>query len=168
MRFHLGDARRDVPHARGAARHGGRHAAAAPITYNFSGTLLHGPGSDPGNTAVTGQFTLDADTSTITGFDFQTPVGQIAAGGWTPSLWAYTPAYSPADNIVRLFFTNGSGTFLQLIFQTTLASFDGSTFYTEVIMPTFSTATRASLRCEDYSGTGPCYGLYSTAFASEK
>jgi hypothetical protein len=143
-----------------------RHAAAAPITYDFSGTLSHGPGSDPGNTAVIGQFTIDADTSTITGFDFQTPVGQIAAGGWTPYLWAYTPAYSPAANVVRLLFSNGSGTLLSLIFQTTLASFDGSTFYTGLLMPTSTTATGAGLRCEDYTSTGPCYGLYTTAFAS--
>jgi hypothetical protein len=50
-------------------------AAASAITYDFSGTLDHGPSSDPSNTTVTGQFTIDFDTATITAFDFLMPGG---------------------------------------------------------------------------------------------
>jgi hypothetical protein len=43
------------------------------MTYDFSGTLQHGPVADSTNTSITGQFTIDVDTQTITDFDFLTP-----------------------------------------------------------------------------------------------
>jgi hypothetical protein len=81
-----------------------RPAAATAITYDFSGTLGHGPVGDPSNTSVTGQFTIDFDTQSITAFHFQTPVIDIDPSQWTASLQMYTPAYLPADNFVNLLF----------------------------------------------------------------
>ena len=58
-----------------------RPAAAAAITYDFSATLDHGPSGDLGNTAVTGQFTIDFDTASITAFNFLMPGGgEVDAG----------------------------------------------------------------------------------------
>jgi hypothetical protein len=106
-----------------------RPAAATSITYDFSGTLQHGPYLDPTNKTVTGQFTIDFDTQTITGFDFQAPGAEVTPSTWYSALFTYTPAVNPVDNFVQLAFFNGDGT-LVLVFRTTLAAFDGSTFYT--------------------------------------
>jgi hypothetical protein len=109
-----------------------RPAAATAITYDFSGTLQFGPYADPTNKSITGQFTIDFDTQTITGFDFQTPSGEVSASTWYSALFMHTPALAPADNFVQLAFFNGDGT-LVLLFRTTLDAFDGNTFYTSSI-----------------------------------
>jgi hypothetical protein len=121
-----------------------RPAAAAAITYDFSGTLQH---SVNGNDTVTGQFTIDFGASSITAFDFSTPTGQIDPTDWGSILVAYTPASSPAANFVELaFFSHGQ--YLWLLFQTTLGSFDGNTFYTgKVQFP--GGATGSELFCTD-------------------
>jgi hypothetical protein len=140
-------------------------AAATAITYDFSGTLLHGPASDPGNTSVTGQFTIDFDTQSITAFHFQTPVIEIDDSQWTPSLQAFTPAYLPKDNFVKLTFGNGPISNLTLLFQTTLASFDASTFYPHFISPTSSTSAGSGLVCYESAWT-PCVGFFGAPFTS--
>jgi hypothetical protein len=108
-----------------------RPAAATAITYDFSGTLVYAPFSDPTNKTITGQFTLDFDTQTITDFDFQTPTGEITPSTWYSQLFTYT-GISPVADFVHLAFFNGDGG-LALLFKTTLDAFDGSTFYTDLV-----------------------------------
>ncbi len=108
------------------------NAAAAAMTYDFSGTFLYGSASDATDTAISGQFTIDLDSQTITAFDFHTPAGELTPSTWFSGVFPFTPAVNPADNFVLLSFFNGDGT-LALLFRTTLAAFDGSTFYTGVI-----------------------------------
>jgi hypothetical protein len=136
----------------------GRVQADSTATYNFSATLLQ----KIGNSLVTGQFTLDKTNGTVTSFDFVTPVEDISSTGtspvWTPTLYNVT-AISPNLPFVDLVFIPGGGLnppdALILIFQTTLAGFDPSTFYTGVIElsggPTYST-----LSCQN--GCSPSYG----------
>jgi hypothetical protein len=103
-------------------------AHAAPITYDFSGKLANAIG---GNDSVVGQFTLDATTASITAFSFSTPTGLIDASRYAPFVESIT-ATSPAADFVHIFFgdtTDPANDYLNLLFQTTLASFDGSTFY---------------------------------------
>jgi hypothetical protein len=142
-----------------------RPAAAMAITYDFSGTLSHGPGGDPGNTGVTGQFTIDFDTQSITAAHFLTPVTEIDASQWTPVLQTYTPAYSPATDFVKLSFVAGPVASLTLLFQTTLASFDGSTFYPHFILSTSSLATGSGLVCQESAWTS-CVGFFGAPFVS--
>jgi hypothetical protein len=112
----------------------GPPAAAAVITYDFTGTFAQGPFSDPTNDTITGQFTLDTDARTITAFTFLTPVATVSPGPWIAELFEYTPAVNPADNFVQLAINNfDSQGRLWLLFRTTLAAFDGSTFYTGVV-----------------------------------
>lgn len=141
-----------------------RPAAATAITYDFSGTLRLNPVPGSTDTAVTGQFTIDFDSQTITAFDFQTPIGAVDASHYTPHLYVYAPAYSPADNFVRLYFEDGpANDFLGLIFRTTLSAFDGSTFYTLAMMPTEFTGTSSGFGCGPASG---CPGFLATNFTS--
>ena len=116
-------------------------AHAAPITYDFSGTLANPIG---GNDSVVGQFTLDATTASITAFSFDTPAGIIDASHYTPFVFEVT-ALSPAADFVRVIFEGNfdpAADHLHLIFQTTLASFDGSTFYPGAISgPGYSDAS---------------------------
>jgi hypothetical protein len=137
-----------------------RPAAAVAITYDFSATLDHGPASDPGNTAVTGQFTIDFDTATITAYDFLMPGGGEvnASHGYTSYLFTYTPAVNPADNFVQLAFQNyASGGTLWLLFRTTLAAFDGSTFYTGVV-DVDGGSTGSGFACRYDDGCGVQFG----------
>jgi hypothetical protein len=140
-----------------------RPAAAAAITYDFSGTLAHGTSADPGNTSVTGQFTIDFDTQSVTAFHFLTPVIEIDASQWTPVLRTYTPAHSPAANFVQVSFEAGPISSLTLLFQTTLASFDGSTFYPHFILSTSSQATGSGLVCQESAWTS-CVGFFGAPF----
>jgi hypothetical protein len=107
-------------------------AAAAAITYDFTGTFDHGPTSDPTNNTISGQFTIDFTSQTITAFDFHTPSGDVTPTNWVSQIFQFTPAVNPADNFVLLSFFNGDGT-LALVFRTTLGAFDGSTFYTGLV-----------------------------------
>jgi hypothetical protein len=135
-----------------------RPAAAAAITYDFSGTLQHGVN---GNNTVTGQFTIDFATGSITAFDFSAPTGHIDPTDWHPILVTYTPATSPAANFVELAFVS-HGQYLWLLFQTTLGSFDGSTFYTGLVQSP-SGSTNSQLFCLD---APTCNASLASAFAS--
>jgi hypothetical protein len=133
-------------------------AAAAPITYDFSGTLQHGVN---GNDTVTGQFTIDFGTNSITAFDLSAPTGTIDATHWTAFLYVYTPAVSPADNFVQLAFLS-SGNYLWLLFRTTPGSFDGSTFYTGTVQGP-SGVSNSQLFCMD---APTCNPTVASAFVS--
>ena len=136
-----------------------RPAAALAITYDFSATLAHGPSGDPGNTAVTGQFTIDFDTATITAFDFLMPGGGEvdASHGYVAELILYTPAVNPADNFVQLAINDyDSGGTLWLLFRTTLAAFDGNTFYTGGV-DVDGGGTGSGFNCR-YDGCGAQFG----------
>jgi hypothetical protein len=136
-----------------------RPVAASTITYDFAATLDHGPLSDPGNTAVTGQFTIDFNTATITAYEFLIPGGGVVdpGQGYTPFLFTYTPAVSPADNFVQLAFENGnSGGTLWLLFRTTLDAFDGNTFYPGYV-EVDGGATNSGFVCR-YDGCGANFG----------
>lgn len=86
--------------------------------YDFSGTLGIAIG---GSTSVTGTFAIDFSTSSITAFDFSTPVGTIDPPSWTGSYSTYTGT-NPVIPFVELDFKS-SGGFMILIFQTDPTSF---------------------------------------------
>jgi hypothetical protein len=140
-------------------------ASATAITYDVSGTLSHGPSGDPGNTSVTGQFTIDFDTQSTIAFHVLTPVIDIDASQWTPVLQTYTPAYLPATDFVRLSFGAGPVSALTLLFQTTLTLFDGSAFCPHFILSTSSQATGSGLVCQE-SGWTSCAGFFGASFVS--
>jgi hypothetical protein len=129
-------------------------------TFNFSGTLANPVNGDA---SVTGQFTLDLTNETITAFDFITPVETISSTGnspiWTPTLFAVT-AISPNAPFVDLIFIPGGGLnppdAFELLFQTTLAAFDVSSFYTGVVVLSGG-PTQSNLSCEN-----GCNGYGST------
>jgi hypothetical protein len=107
--------------------------ADSAMTYSFSGTLTNGIN---GNNTVSGQFTLDTTNAIITAFDFTTPIGDINSPSWFASVFTFTPAFDPATDFVQLFFAhNGPGhfPFMDLVFETPLSTFSGSTFYTGVV-----------------------------------
>jgi hypothetical protein len=122
------------------------------LNFDFSGTLAN---PYRGNGSVTGMFTLDLTTASITGFDFATPVVTIdPSNGFTASVFTYTPAVDPDTDFVQLFFGDhkGLGDYLNLFFQTGLASFSGSTFYIGPV----------EIYPGGYSDTGlECYGAPS-------
>lgn len=134
-----------------------RPAAAAVITYDFAATLEHGPIGDLGNTAVTGQFTIDFDTATITVFEFLMPGGgEVSPShGYHREIFTYTPALNPADNFVQLAFWTADST-LWLLFRTTLAAFDGSTFYTGIV-DVDGGSTGSGFACR-FNGCGAQFG----------
>jgi hypothetical protein len=135
-------------------------AAAAAITYDFSATLDHGPTGDLGNTAVTGQFTIDFDTATITAFHFLMPGGgevDASHGYIYTYLFTFMPAVNPPDNFVSLVFENADiGGTLVLLFRTTLAAFDGNTFYTGLV-EIDGGGTGSGFGCR-YDGCGANFG----------
>jgi hypothetical protein len=142
-------------------------AAAAVIAYDFSATLDHGPTGDLGNTAVTGQFTIDFDTASITAFDFLMPGGGEvdASHGYITYLFTFTPAVNPADNFVSLVFENAhAGSTLVLLFRTTLAAFDGNTFYTGLVAIDGG-GTGSGFGCR-YSGCGADFGSHFVSGAA--
>jgi hypothetical protein len=137
-------------------------AAAAPIAYDFSATLAHGPIGDLGNTAVTGHFAIDFDTATITAFDFLMPGGGEvdSSHGYIPQIFTYTPAVNPPDNFVQLAF-NSEGGPLWLLFRTTLGAFDGRTFYTGLV-DVDGGGTGSGYDCRDFT----CGALFGSLFTS--
>lgn len=115
-------------------------AEAAPITYDFSGTLNQ---TIAGSNLVTGTFTLDADLATLTDWSLTGPVGTFNAANSFAFVLEWTPAISPNADFVGLTFIDVYSNRLWLRFQTTLGAFDGSTFYTGVItLPGAETASQ--------------------------
>lgn len=135
-------------------------------TFNFSGIVTAFNGSD----TATGTFTLDTTTATITAFDFTTPIVTIsAAGGWTASVNTFTPAFSPSADFVQLVFEDSDLDFMSLLFETTLNSFDGSTFFTGSVRPQPAEQAFMGLQCDflGVTGNSQCSdGQYSSDFVS--
>ncbi len=128
-------------------------ARANPLGFTFAGTLSN---SINGSNTITGQFTLDTtvpDPNTgaagsITTFNFLTPIGPLDSANSSPSLFTLTPAVSPnLDFVVLLFDLNSQVCCrtLQLIFETDLSSFSGSTFYTGLVNNTSILQIQAEL-----------------------
>ena len=97
-------------------------------TYDFSGTLAYPPYAGAGD-EVTGQFTLDITSAAITTFNFATPARNFTPATATAHIFQYTPAVNPAKDFVALVFAGTDESFVELIFQTNLSSFSGSSFY---------------------------------------
>lgn len=123
-------------------------------SFNFSGTLVFSPSGD---NAVTGSFTLDTTNATVTAFDFTTPVVTIdTADGWSSTVLSLTPAYSPDEDFVQLFFSDlPYQDVMNLLFQTTLGSFSGSSFYTSIIEPDSQLTNASALSCR-FFGISQC------------
>ena len=137
------------------------------VTYNFAGTLVN---SYNGNAQVTGQFTLDTSTATISAFDFSTPVGEISSTGTSPtwSAGVFTiNGTNPSTTFVNLVFLPGGGLnppdAFELIFQTSLSSFDVNTFYAGVVTYTGGNA-QSNLTCiNGCNGYGSTFGPLTAA-----
>jgi hypothetical protein len=116
-------------------------------SFNFSGILTN---SFNGSNSVTGSFTLDTTNGTITAFNFTTPLWQInidsAGFGWFPEVLTHTPAISPNADFVNLVFSHQEDTLI-LLFETTLTSFSGNTFYTAPITVSGGT-NKSGLNCQ--------------------
>lgn len=128
-------------------------------SFNFSGALSN---AYNGNNTVTGSFTLDTTTGTITAFDFTTPVITVdAANGFTAGVVTYTPATSPNQDFVELYFDDTYADSFWLLFETPLSSFDGSSFYTQEVQETTG-STGSQLGCSD----GPVSNCSDANFGS--
>jgi hypothetical protein len=114
-------------------------AVAAPITYDFAGTLAN---SFNGSDSVTGTFTLDADSATITDFSFVHPAGAFDSTNSFALVMEFTATTPSADFVGLSFLGDGGESYLWLRFQTTLPSFDGNSFYTgPILVPGGSTVS---------------------------
>lgn len=145
----------------------GATAQAAPIAYDFSATLAVGVG---GNTAVTGQFTLDDVTGALTQYAFDTPVGAVNSSTFgSTSVFPFT-ASNPAGVTFVLFQFHelaGGGDMMWLLFQTsgpyTITAFQPGT----ADHPSGSAAS--VLRCTFFipaTGCNADAGGYSSQFTS--
>jgi hypothetical protein len=132
---------------------------ATPVTYNFSGTLAT---TLSGSNTVTGTFTLDAAAATITDWSLAGPLGTFAKANSSAILSQWTPAVSPNANFVGLSFINAVDNHLWLRFETTLASFDGSTFYTGFISVPGGGGTDSEYACNTSPTTACSVGGFST------
>ena len=130
-------------------------------SFNFTGTLAT---PDMGDSTVTGSFTLDTSgAGSVTAFDFSTPIGTISqSAGWASSVTEYLPAISPPADIVEIFFKGEGG--MALLFETSLAPFSGSTFYTGQVQLSPMASYVSSIAC-NIGPEGGC-GLYGSLFTS--
>ena len=132
--------------------------------FTFSGNL-----GTPynGGSSVTGTFTLDTTNTTITAFDFTTPVVTIdTVAGWSALLTTFTPAYSPDADFIRLYFADFDQDHLTLLFQTTLASFTGGPLYTSLVYPNNFSNTDSNLDCDGLITECDLYSGYGSLFSS--
>lgn len=127
-------------------------------SFNFSGTLTD---TQTSSNSVTGSFTLDTTNSTLTAFDFTTPVDTFDTANSTGGVISYTPAISPSEDFVELYFNDFFGNDMWLIFQTTVGSFDGNSFYTQSV-DVIGGTTISNVFCF----TPQCAGNIGSAFTS--
>jgi hypothetical protein len=120
-------------------------ANASPITYNFSGVLAT---TINGSTSVTGTFTLDAATATLSNWSLTTPFGTFDTTDSSATVQEST-ATNPAGPVLGLTIQTPQDNLLWLRFLTTLAAFDGSNFYTGNI-----TTADGSTVSQVYCGNG--------------
>lgn len=127
--------------------------------YDFSGTLANEIG---GSTSLTGTFTVDFTTSSITQFFFASPTGTIDQTNTLGGLAVYTPAMAPNADFVQVVFedktTGGSESDLSLLFETNLASFENGTsaLYTGPTVENFSGGATGSFVSCNPLGLNSC------------
>lgn len=120
------------------------------VTYSFSGTLAN---AFNGDNMVVGEFTLDTTNAAITAFDFTTPIGEINSTIWTSNVATFTPALVPATDFVQLYFvTTSQSDFMNLVFETPLSTFSGSTFYTGEVTPSPAAILESVIQCNGSEG----------------
>ena len=99
-------------------------------TFDFSGTLSNSIG---GSSSVTGQFTVDETSSTITAFDFAIPGGTVTAPNWSPIATNFN-ATSPSGTFAEFVFNTLAPSTLGLIFDGPVASFGGGSLHTAEVI----------------------------------
>jgi hypothetical protein len=102
----------------------------------------------------------------ITDFSLTTPAGVFDSSNADGFIFEHSPAVSPNADFVRLFFGDSAGlNFVNLLFQTTLQAFDGSTFYPGVIK-IFGGATGSEVDCArpEFPGSA-CTALLVSGFS---
>ena len=142
------------------------HAHADSIsTFTFSASLANGNGS------VTGDFTLNKTTGTITSFDIKTPVTELNSTNFSQTgafVFSFTPALSPSIDLVIFEFLDVFLDHIILVFAADLPTFDGSGFLTTPF--TIPTGTGSSeVVCAGSAGAGSplcSVGGFQSNFAS--
>jgi hypothetical protein len=123
-------------------------ARADQITsYLFNGTL-----SNPvnGGTSVSGSFELDQTNATLPAFDLVTPYGTATPANYQARIIQYTPAYSPNQDFTQLYFqpqNSSTDPLINLIFQSTVATFSSSRLNTSGIDPVPSESAASEVNC---------------------
>jgi hypothetical protein len=125
-------------------------------TFNFSGVLAQPVN---GGTSITGQFTIDFTTASITAFDFTTPVGTISPGsdsitelqGMNPDATFTSLGFSLSSNAIAL----------GLLFESPLSAFSASSFYTGQVA-VFDGVSVSAFVCLEAT----CSGVPVTSFSS--
>jgi hypothetical protein len=107
-------------------------------SFNFTGNLTEGFTSGD---SVTGSFTLDLTTATITAFDFSTPFLTVdVSNNFSAGIFTDT-------TFVGLEFVDNQANSLSLWFLTSLASFSGNTFFTGLVLFPFPMEPTQSQLC---------------------
>jgi len=135
------------------------------ITYDFSGTLAT---SFNGSNLVTGQFTLDSTTATVTAFSFTTPVAVINGTYWEPFVTQFSgstlgpPFFVGA--FVKLDFLAGAPSFssFTLLFEGGLSPLGA--FVTAPINSSGGGQVASQISCT--ATQIPCTTIGSSTFAS--
>ena len=107
-------------------------------TYNFSGTLAN---SFNGDDMVTGTFTLDFTTTSMTAYNFNTPFGVITSTAYpttnyTETTYTFTQIIPPYGDYVLFLFEGPtiSADSMSLYFATPFSPFNGSSLFTGIPM----------------------------------
>lgn len=89
--------------------------------FNFQGTLSN---AVDGGTSISGQFSFDFTSQTITSFDFTVPGDTLTStqAGSTDNVVPFTGT-NPTGSFLRLDFFAASGTALELVFNSTITQF---------------------------------------------
>lgn len=97
-------------------------------SFNFKGVLTQPVN---GGTSVTGQFTIDFTSDTITAFNFSTPIGNLSPGtSEITTEQGVSP--SPIETFTVLEFLSNAQT-LALFFEDPPSAFSASSFYTDPV-----------------------------------
>jgi hypothetical protein len=132
-------------------------------TYNFSGVL-----NNPEST-ITGFFTVDKTTATITDFSFDTAGFILVPGNSFGLLSQYTPAVEPSEDFVQFVFQANDpfSVNVNLLFQDDLLSFSGGPLFLDEVEVIPGGFTQSSSQCEDFRFCSPLLGAgFSSGTAS--
>jgi hypothetical protein len=151
----------------------GNGIAQTPVTYGFNGTLATALN---GSTAVTGFFTLDYATQTVTTFSLTTPAGVFNNSHTRGSVTECTASgacFAPTTPFIGVAFVGpdgGSIAVMSLLFQGSLASFraaGGGPLLLSVPNGGNGGLALSGLTCSITSpGAALCPTLFSSTFAS--